>query len=348
MDLLYMQRCLDLARLGAGSVAPNPLVGSVLVYQDKIIGEGWHHAFGQAHAEVNAIASIKDKELLSKATLYVNLEPCAHYGKTPPCAALIVEKGIKKVVLGMRDPNPLVAGKGIEYLKANGVEVIENVMAMECLALNKRFIKGITQHKSYVILKWAQTANGYIAPDATAMSKKEFEEKRHITGLLVQKLVHKWRTQEDAIMVATNTALLDNPALNNRAFEGRAPARIVLDQHLRLPLSLKVFDGTLTTYVLNAVKQEECEHVKYFKLDFAQDWFNEALSVLHAHGIQSVVVEGGAQLLNHIIGLKAWDEAIVFYSKSELQHGVVAPLIGGKIRQQESLGQVNMIQYFPS
>lgn len=346
MDQLFMQRCLDLARQGAGSVAPNPLVGAVIVYDNKIIGEGWHQAFGQAHAEVNAIVSVKDKELLSKATLYVNLEPCAHYGKTPPCASLLVECGIKKVVVGMRDPNPLVAGKGIELLKANGVQVREDVLLNQCLELNKRFVKGITQHKSYVILKWAQTANGFIAPDAKTMSKEMFEEKRHITGLLVQKLVHKWRTQEDAIMVATNTALLDNPALNNRAFEGRSPVRVILDQHLRLPNSLKVFDGSQTTIILNGVKQLEGDTVNYLKLDFSVDWFNEALFALYTHGIQSLVVEGGAQLLKHIIQLKAWDEAIVFYSKSELQTGVLAPIIGGKIGQQEALGQVNMFQYF--
>ncbi len=342
-----MQRCLELARLGAGNVAPNPLVGSVIVYNNLIIGEGWHQKVGYAHAEVNAIASVSEANQphLKLATLYVNLEPCAHFGKTPPCADLIIASGIPKVVIGMLDPNPLVAGKGIEKLRNAGIEVITDVLKDECLLLNKRFIKGITQKKPYVILKWAQTANGFLSPDASKISKEEFEQQRHITGKWVQKLVHKWRTQEDAIMVGTNTALTDNPALNNRAWEGRSPARVVLDKSLRLPSNLKIFDGSQRTFVLNASVEKEAGNNSYINLNFEEDWFSEALEKLYSQGVSSLVVEGGAQLLNHIILTSLWDEAIVFYSKSHLAEGVKAPNIGGKLLFQEDLGQVALFQY---
>jgi diaminohydroxyphosphoribosylaminopyrimidine deaminase/5-amino-6-(5-phosphoribosylamino)uracil reductase len=347
MDQLYMQRCLELARLGSGNVAPNPLVGSVIVYNNQIIGEGWHQKLGFAHAEVNAIKSVSDanKPLLKLATLYVNLEPCAHFGKTPPCADLIIASGIPKVVMGMLDPNPLVAGKGIEKLRNAGVEVITDVLKDECHLLNKRFIKGITQKKPYVILKWAQTANGFLSPDASKITKEEFEQQRHITGKWVQKLVHKWRTQEDAIMVGTKTALTDNPALNNRAWEGRSPCRVALDKTLRLPNTLKLFDGTQKTFVLNASLNKETDNLIYLKLNFEEDWFSEALEKLYIQGVSSLVVEGGAQLLNHVISNNLWDEAIVFYSKSHLADGIKAPNIGGKLFFEEELGQVALFQY---
>jgi diaminohydroxyphosphoribosylaminopyrimidine deaminase/5-amino-6-(5-phosphoribosylamino)uracil reductase len=347
MDQLYMQRCLELARLGSGNVAPNPLVGSVIVFNNQIIGEGWHQKVGFSHAEVNAIASVSEvnKPLIKLATLYVNLEPCAHFGKTPPCVDLIIASGIPKVVIGMLDPNPLVAGKGIEKLRNAGIEVIIDVLKDECHLLNKRFIKGITLKKPYVILKWAQTANGFLSPDASKITKEEFEQQRHITGKLVQKLVHKWRTQEDAIMVGTNTALTDNPALNNRAWEGRSPARVVLDKSLRLPSTLKIFDGSQKTFVLNASLNKETENLVYLKLNFEEDWFSEALQKLYIQGVSSLVVEGGAQLLNHILSNGLWDEAIIFYSKSHLADGIKAPNIRGKLFFQEDLGQVALSQY---
>ena len=342
-----MQRCLDLALLGAGSVAPNPMVGCVIVYEDRIIGEGFHQKYGEAHAEVNAIKNVKpqDKHLLSQSTLYVNLEPCAHFGKTPPCANLIIEHQIKRVVIGMLDPNPLVAGKGAALLKNAGIEVTSPILKEACEAFNKRFIKGITQQKPYVILKWAQTMNGYLSPDASKISAAQFEQERHITGKWVQKLVHKWRTTEDAVMVATNTALTDNPALNNRAWEGRSPARIVLDKNLRLPSHLKLFDNSQTTFVLNAMREERIGNTIYLKLDFESDWFSQALSRLYEFHIGSIVVEGGSKLLHYLIEYHLWDEAIVFYSKSHLQEGIVAPSIKGRVIQQCDLEQVQMIQY---
>ncbi|MCF8255320.1 MAG: bifunctional diaminohydroxyphosphoribosylaminopyrimidine deaminase/5-amino-6-(5-phosphoribosylamino)uracil reductase RibD [Bacteroidia bacterium] len=342
---IWMHRCFELARLGAGNVAPNPMVGSVLVYDNKIIGEGWHQKFGSNHAEVNAINSVKNPDLLPLSTLYVNLEPCAHFGKTPPCANLIIEKKIKKVVIACLDPNPLVAGKGVELLKAAGVEVEIGVLEKEGIELNKRFLTSIEKNRPYVILKWAQTFNGYLSPDARKMSPEQFEEERHITGFLVQKLVHKWRTQEDAIMVATNTALTDNPALNNRAWEGRAPARIVLDQHLRLPKTLKLLDQSQRTFVLNASKNEADGNTEYIQLDFSGNWFKQMLDELHIRKIQSIVVEGGAQLLNTIIENNLWDEAIVFYAPKSISNGIKAPYISGKINQVETIDQMKMTQY---
>ncbi|OYU95130.1 MAG: riboflavin biosynthesis protein RibD [Bacteroidetes bacterium B1(2017)] len=345
VHLKYMRRCLELARLGAGTVSPNPMVGSVIVLDDKIIGEGWHKQYGQAHAEVNAIESVKDIALLSRSTIYVNLEPCAHFGKTPPCAQLIIKSKIKRVVVGMLDPNPLVAGKGIELLREAGVEVICPVLELECANLNKRFLCYIKNKRPYVILKWAQTANGYLSPDANKMSAEQFEQERHITGFLIQKLVHKWRTQEDAIMVATNTALTDNPALNARAWEGRAPARILLDQHLRLPKTLKLFDNSQVTFVINGIQEKLDGQTVYVKVDFAGNWFEEMLNRLYEYKIQSIVIEGGATFLNFLIDENLWDEAIVFYAPKNISDGIKAPAISGKIIQTETVDQMNLIQY---
>jgi len=341
----WMLRCLELASLGAGNVSPNPMVGAILVHNNQIIGEGWHQKIGSAHAEVNAINSVLKRELIPEATLYVNLEPCAHIGKTPPCANLIIMHKIPKVVVGMLDPNPLVAGKGIALLRAAGIEVELDVLNEQCLNLNKRFIHFYTTNKPYVILKWAQTRNGFISPDAKKMSAEKFEEERHITGMLVQKLVHKWRTQEDAIMVATNTALTDNPALNNRAWEGRAPARIVLDQHLRLPITLKLFDQSQKTFIANGVKDEINGNNVFLKLNFKEDWFKQLLDLLLKYNIQSIVVEGGATLLNHLIANNYWNEAIVFYSPKNISDGIKAPTISGKIIQQDNIDVIQMTQY---
>ncbi|MDZ4669132.1 MAG: bifunctional diaminohydroxyphosphoribosylaminopyrimidine deaminase/5-amino-6-(5-phosphoribosylamino)uracil reductase RibD [bacterium] len=343
---VWMERCLELARLGSGKVAPNPMVGAVVVAHGKIIGEGWHHQFGMAHAEVNAIENVKDKSLLKEAVLYVNLEPCFHYGKTPPCANLIIAHNIPEVVVGMRDPNPLVAGKGVELLRNAGIKVSVGVLEDKCLALNKRFICSYTKHRPYVILKWAQTLNGFLSPDATKMSKEQFEKERHITGFLVQKLVHKWRTQEDAIMVATHTVELDNPALDARAWEGRAPARVVLDQKLRLPLDLKVFNAPQKTFIVNGSKDLIKDNLHYLKVDFSSDWLAQMLAKLHHERVQSLVIEGGAKLLNTVVEQLLWDEAIVFYSPKHISTGVVAPTIGGSLGEQEEIDGVKMRQYF--
>ncbi len=342
---IYIKRCIELARQGAGKVAPNPMVGSVIVYQNKIIGEGWHQKFGEAHAEVNAIAAVVSPELLKEATLYVNLEPCCHQGKTPPCANLIIAHKLKRVVIGMEDPNPLVSGKGIAKLRDAGIEVITGVLEDVCRDLNRRFITYILKHRPYIILKWAQTLNGFIAPDASKMSAEQFEKERHITGRVVQKLVHKWRTQEAAIMVGTNTAMSDNSALNAREWMGNLPLRIVLDKSLRLPNFLKIFDKTQATWIVNEIEERVDGNLKYVQVNFDKDWFNQLLNQLYAQKIQSLIIEGGTQLLNHIIENKMWDEAIVFYASAPITDGIMAPSVGGKIIQQLSLDHVNMTQF---
>lgn len=342
---VYMQRCLELARLGAGLVSPNPMVGSVIVYQGKIVGEGWHQQFGGAHAEVNAIQSVLDISILKEADLYVNLEPCSHTGKTPPCANLIIQHQFKRVVVGMSDPNPLVAGKGIARLKEAGIEVITDVLRDECLDLNKRFVKHMVRQQPYIILKWAQTRNGFIAPLAAKMSPQQFEEERHITGFFVQRLVHKWRTQEDAIMVATHTVMTDNPALDARAWTGRAPKRIVLDKTLKLSLDLKVFKVPQTTFIINEIKEGEEGNLIYIKLNFSGDWIAQMFAKLLAYQVQSIVVEGGSVLLNTLIAQNYWDEAIVFYSPKHISDGVPAPAIGGKLASQFELDNMQASQY---
>jgi diaminohydroxyphosphoribosylaminopyrimidine deaminase/5-amino-6-(5-phosphoribosylamino)uracil reductase len=344
-DKVWMNRCLELARLGEGLVAPNPLVGSVVVYDGRIIGEGWHRKFGGNHAEVNAIESVKNKSLLAHSILYVNLEPCSHFGKTPPCANLLIKYKIPKVVIGMVDPNPQVAGKGVELLRNAGVEVVLDVLNEEAVLLNKRFIKYYLQKKPYVVLKWAQTQNGMLSPDAKKMSKQDFERERHITGFLVQKLVHKWRTVEDAIMVGTNTALTDNPALDARAWVGKNPVRVIIDNNLRLPRDLKIFSQNQRTLIFNSTKNEVFENLQFVKIDFLGNWFSELLSCLYEMKIQSLIIEGGSQLLHSILEGDLWDEAIVFYSPKHISKGIQAPSIYGKIIQQQEFDGVQMTQY---
>lgn len=339
---IYIQRCIELAQNGAGTVSPNPLVGCVIVHNNIIIGEGCHMKYGEAHAEVNAINSVKQKHLLPEATLYVNLEPCHHYGKTPPCADFIIDNKIKKVVVGMIDPFEKVAGHGIQKLKDAGIEVEIGILEAECKYLNRRFIKYITQQKPYIILKWAQTFNGYIAPDATKISAAEFEIQRHITDRIVQRLVHKWRTQEDAIMVGTNTALFDNPALNAREWTVINPIRIVLDKNLRLPHDLKLFDKSEPTIVFTSIQKESKKNLDFIKLDFEKNWLDEMLNELYKFKIQSVVIEGGTQLLNAAIANKIWDEAIVFTSPKIINDGIKAPLIFGNKIQQEDIDGIMM------
>jgi len=345
---IYMERCLQLALLGAGAVSPNPMVGCVIVHNDRIIGEGWHMQYGQAHAEVNAIASVKDKSLIAESTVYVNLEPCSHHGKTPPCADLLISHRPKKVVIGMIDPFSKVAGKGVSKLKGAGIEVEIGILEEECKFLNRRFIKFHTKQLPYVILKWAKTINGYIAPDARLLSKEEFEEQRHITDRIVQKLVHRWRTQEDAIMVGTNTTLFDNPALNAREWEGRNPIRITLDKNSRLDTSLKLFDGSIPTIVFTEKKKESSKNLEFIQLNFDDDLMLNILKELYKKGIQSLIVEGGEQLLNSFINQDLWNEAIVFTSNKIISQGIPSPLFSGKLLQQDVIDNVLLSYYLHS
>ena len=336
---IFMQRCLELAALGNGKVAPNPLVGAVLVVDNKIIAEGYHQNFGGAHAEVNAINAVADQSLLSKATLYVNLEPCAHFGKTPPCADLVINSGIREVVVAQVDPFEKVAGNGIAKMQAAGIEVHVGLMEAEAKWLNRRFIHFVTHKKPYVILKWAQTMSGYIAPYAHQMSKEAFEEKRHITGLLVQKQVHKWRTEETAILVGRNTVVTDNPALNARAWLGKNPLRIVVDRMLKLDHSYKVFDGQTPTWIVNSMKAESLPNLEYVYFEPTENWTDVLLNKMYHAGHQSLIIEGGSSILNHVIASNLWQEAQVFYTPKHFKDGVPAPHISGQLTETFELDQ---------
>ncbi len=317
---LYMRRCLQLALLGAGDTAPNPMVGAVLVHGRRIIGEGYHRQYGQAHAEVNCINSVaeEDKHLVTQSTIYVSLEPCAHFGKTPPCADLIIQQRIPKVVVGCRDPFEAVNGKGIEKLQNAGIEVITGVRGQECQRLNKRFFTFYTKQRPYILLKWAQTADGYIAGGGT--------EHLLITNAIANKLVHKWRTEEAGILVGTNTARLDNPTLDNRLWAGKAPVRLVLDMHLQLPPTLQLFDGRHKTIVLNAHKQEEAGNITYHKLTEDVGLVQQILDACCQHRILSIMVEGGARLLQSFIDSGLWDEARVITNEALfIGEGLPAP-----------------------
>ncbi len=303
-----MQRALDLAALGLGSVSPNPMVGCVIVHNEQIIGEGWHRKYGQAHAEVNAVEGVikkypdNYKTLLASSTVFVSLEPCSHFGKTPPCSDLLIEHGVRRVVICNHDPNPLVSGKGITKLQNAGIEIITGLLEAEGHELNRRFFAFIEQQRPYIILKWAQTADGFIAEK----SGKPIA----ISNALSQALSHKWRTEEDAIMVGTNTAFNDNPQLNARHWVGRNPVRVVIDRSARLPQTLHLFDGS----------QQTIRYEKALDLpQIVQDLFEKK--------IQSLIVEGGAMLLQGFINQGLYDEIRVFKATKRAGEGIAAPIL---------------------
>lgn len=324
VDDKYMKRSLNLAIKGLGNVAPNPLVGCVIVHNGKIIGEGYHQKFGEAHAEIKAIDSVKNKKLLKDSTLYVTLEPCAHYGKTPPCSDAIVAHGIKRVVIGSVDPNPLVKGKGIAKLMRNGCNVVVGVLEKECMDLNKRFFTFYREKRPYIILKWAMTKDGY-------MDKRRIKEEKplKITGKEADKLSHKWRSEEHAIMVGTNTAIMDDPTLTTRLVKGHSPIRILLDRALVIPPSSQIFNNFASVIVLNTRKSAKSANVEWVKTKFKGNQLDAILEELYNRDIQSVIVEGGAKLLRSFIGQGLWDEARVFTSGKKIEKGIKAPVIKG-------------------
>jgi len=326
IDKKYMQRCIELARSGAGSVSPNPMVGCVIVRGNEIVGEGFHREYGEAHAEVNAVNSVANPELLKESTLYVSLEPCAHHGRTPPCTGLIIEKQIPRVVIGAADSSPEVAGRGIKKLKEAGIEVVSGVLGQECRELNKRFSTFHEKKRPYIILKWAQTSDGFID---IARESSDYGEPNWITGDLALRLVHKIRAEEDAIIVGTNTALKDNPSLSVRNWAGESSLRIVIDKELKLPETLKFFDGTQKTLILNALRTEKEDLTEWFKLDFSKDILPQILSELFSRKILSLIVEGGRQLLESFIRDGLWDEAHVFSGNKFFFSGIEAPKIQG-------------------
>jgi diaminohydroxyphosphoribosylaminopyrimidine deaminase/5-amino-6-(5-phosphoribosylamino)uracil reductase len=317
-DEHFMQRCLDLAKKGLGKTYPNPLVGSVIVYQDKIIGEGWHQKAGTPHAEVFAIASVQDKSLLKEATLYVNLEPCNHYGKTPPCAQLIVEHQIPRIVIGCIDPFEQVNGSGVKTLEKAGIKVTTAVLEEEAKALNKRFFTFHQKKRPYLILKWAQSQDGFIAPLAETRNKKS---PVFLSSKEDQILVHQWRSEEESILIGAETAVQDNPQLTARWVEGNHPARIIIDPKKRLPKSLKVFDATAPSHQLTFTK------LGLQKNTSPQAFLKGAIDYLYHRGYQSVFVEGGRNTLQHFIDLDLWDEARIFCTTVVLKEGVLAPQI---------------------
>lgn len=327
-DEHFMRRAMELALLGRGHVSPNPMVGCVVVHNDTIIGEGWHRQYGQAHAEVNAIEAVADKMLLPQSTVYVNLEPCAHFGKTPPCADLLVQCRVKRVVVSNVDPNPLVDGGGIKKLRQAGIEVTTGVLEKEGHALNRRFFHFLQHKKPYIILKWAQTADGFLA--------KENYDSKWISNTFSRKLVHKWRAEEDAILVGTRTVFHDNPTLSVREWSGRNPVRIVIDRFLKLSRTLKVFDGTQPTLVYNVLKHEEHPNLIFIRLD-EDDFLHRLMEDLYSRNIQSVIVEGGAFTLQSFIDAGLWNEARVFTAPRAFKKGIPAPQLRGTLAATEKV-----------
>lgn len=334
----YMLRALELAQLGRGKVSPNPMVGCVIVKDDKIIGEGWHQKYGQAHAEVNAINSVLDKSQLEGADIYVSLEPCAHHGKTPPCANLVASFPFRKLVIANTDPNPLVSGKGIDIVKQAGIEVETGILADVGEQLNTPFFTFMRKKRPYIILKWAQTADGFVA-------RKDYTSK-WISNSLSRKLVHKWRAEEDAIMVGKNTALHDNPSLNVRDWSGTDPIRIVIDSSLSLPADLKLFNSEVKTLCYNLVRSEEQGNNIFIKLEKEQPILPQLLEDLYRRKIQSVIVEGGSVLLNSFIREGLWDEIRRFTASTvNFGDGISAPVIGFKSEAFEIL-QADKLEIF--
>jgi diaminohydroxyphosphoribosylaminopyrimidine deaminase / 5-amino-6-(5-phosphoribosylamino)uracil reductase len=338
-DEIYMSRCIELASLGVGHVAPNPMVGSVIVCNGKIIGEGFHQKYGQAHAEVNAVNSVTRRELLKSSVMYVSLEPCAHFGLTPPCADLIVREQIPKVVIGSADPFSEVAGKGIERLKKAGVEVKVGVLEKECHELNKRFFTFHTQKRPFVILKWAQTSDGFIDTDRLLAN---YGQPTWITGEMALRLVHKVRSEENAIMIGTFTAEKDNPHLTVRHWPGDNPLRILIDKNLRLPHNLNLFDGSVPTIIYNSQKHENTGLISWVKIDFQKNIVPQMLEELYARNILSLIVEGGKQLIDSFSGSGLWDEMHVYTGNLFFSGGVKAPLTAGKLVAEEWLDTDNL------
>ena len=329
----YMSRCIDLASHGAGSVAPNPMVGSVIVHDNLIIGEGYHRCYGEAHAEVNAIASVKDESLLKNSTLYVNLEPCSHYGKTPPCAELIIQKGIPRVVIACLDPFAEVSGRGIKMLCDAGVEVVTGVMENEATELNRYFITAHKKRRPYIILKWAQSEDGFIDRIRSSASEKPAT----LSTPLTRMMVHKLRSEVQAIMVGTNTAILDNPSLTTRHWTGKSPLRVLVDRNSRVPKNSNLFDGAQQALVFtqNGLTIEDAnasETKAYTALNPGYEWkkdepthfLRNIITILYKLNINSLLVEGGALLHRSFIEANLWDELIVETAPVTLNNGVKA------------------------
>lgn len=329
-DYVYMRRALQLASLGIEKARPNPMVGCVIVENDEIIGEGWHQEYGKAHAEVNAVNSVlpEHRGRLKKATFYVTLEPCSHFGKTPPCANLLVSLSPRRVVVCQEDPFPLVDGKGLALLKQAGIEVNVGLLAQEGEWLNRRFFTNVRKKRPYIVLKWAQTANGFFA----RLDRQPF----WISDEYSRRVVHRWRTEEHAILIGTQTALSDNPSLTVRHWKGQHPIRLLIDKQLKVSPQANVYDNTTPTICFNLLKEEKIGTTRYVKLA-EENFLPSLLDFLHQEKIQSVLVEGGAKLLSSLIESNLWDEARIIIAPVTLENGVAAPLLANASLMQEEI-----------
>jgi diaminohydroxyphosphoribosylaminopyrimidine deaminase/5-amino-6-(5-phosphoribosylamino)uracil reductase len=319
----------------------NPLVGCVIVYEDRIIGEGFHHEFGGPHAEVIAIRSVKDHSLIPQSTLYCNLEPCSHYGKTPPCSLLIQQKGFRRVVVSNTDPFPSVNGKGIRHLESSGIEVLTGCLEEEGKHLNRRFLHYVNFRRPYVILKWAQTADGFID---LVREPGDQEGPRWISDEVSRTLVHKWRSEESAIMVGTNTILNDNPSLNVRRWSGENPVRITLDRNGRLGESAEILNGSQETIVFTGVERNYAGKIQLVHANPSYEMV-DVMEELFDRQIVSVLVEGGAELLQSFLNSGLWDEARVFSGKMLFSQGIKAPEINEKPDETLRIGETKLEVY---
>ncbi len=340
----FMQRCLELASKGLGHTYPNPLVGSVIVADGKIIGEGYHTKAGEPHAEINAINSVKDKSLLKKATLYVNLEPCSHWGRTPPCAVKIAQLGIPKVIIGTVDTTAKVNGKGIEILKNANIEVITGVLEKESRQINKRFFTFHEKKRPYVILKWAQTLDGFIDIKRTPQTPIGIN---WITGKYERILVHKWRTEEQAILVGTNTVKFDNPQLTARLFYGKNPLRLFIDKKLQFVKNYKITDNSAKTvcFTYDLPQTNDNQNLTFVKINQSIDFLEQILQYLYSVNVQSVIVEGGARLLQSFIDANMFDEARVFAGEKFFNEGVKAPALNLKPKKTVALPHSKLLLF---
>ncbi|SHL44900.1 bifunctional diaminohydroxyphosphoribosylaminopyrimidine deaminase/5-amino-6-(5-phosphoribosylamino)uracil reductase RibD [Chryseobacterium polytrichastri] len=335
-DELYIKRCIELAQKALGKTYPNPLVGSVIVHNGEIIGEGYHHKAGEAHAEINAINSVKNKELISESTIYVSLEPCAHYGKTPPCALKIKELGFKKVVIGAMDSHDKVNGKGKKIIQDAGIEVISGVLENECIELNKRFFTYHEKQRPFIILKWAESGDRFMDKDFKPYS---------ISNSLANQFVHQLRADEHAILVGTQTALNDNPSLTVRNVEGENPVRILIDFDLKVPIDFKIFNNEAKTLVFNSIKEGTENNIHFIKIK-KENFLSDLMNALYKEQIQSVIIEGGSFTLQQFIDANLWDEAIVIKNENlKLENGTKAPEFDLKPNRIERFRD-NSIQFY--
>lgn len=347
IDEKYMHRCLQLATNGKGFVAPNPMVGAIIVHNDKIIGEGYHRRYGEAHAEVNAINSVKDKSLLKESTIYVSLEPCSHHGKTPPCAQLIIDYQIPRVVIACLDPYPKVSGRGLKMLQDAGITVSVGVLEQQANELNKDFFTAQTKQRPYIYLKWAQTKDGYIDRERVENQKPQ---PTPISNDFSRMLVHKMRSEIPAIMIGTNTAVNDNPSLTTRFWYGKNPIRIVIDRTGRIPSNYNLFDGTVKTIIFtaNKVDSKQKTNIDFIQIQFNEDTLRTIFSILKDYKINAVLVEGGNQLLQSLINQHLWNEAYIEIANIEFEKGVCAPIIEGVVIDECLWGQSRQLHLKPN